>query len=208
MEELRKELLKAGAKDTKENLYNAFWLHINPETASLEADYIVRHIQSFLLLSPWLKKQHGIDITRKVTSFIDPFPKAYLELVLNDNYAPDTEQLILDYHEHNPTRNRALDMLPLFAHINESLVRELYGKEEKINKRPTFHYRLPNSEIANKEWSFNTEWKRWLNVENLAHDDKNRRQLIDRWQTHYERWFSFESEWIKEIEMVLSASNE
>ncbi len=200
MERLRNALLKAGAKDTKENLYTAFGLHINPEVSSLDTDYIIRHLQSFLLLAPWLKQLHNIDLTRRVTSFIDPFPKTYMELVLNKTYAPDIGQLIRDYHEYNPTRNRALDMLPLFSHIDESLIRELYGEKEKINKRPTFHYRLPNCELANEDWSFNTEWKRWLHVEELANDTELLHQLINQWQAHQERWFAFEPEWIKEIE--------
>ncbi len=203
LEELRKRLLEAGAKDTKENLYTAFGLHINPEVSSLDADYIIRHIQSFLLLAPWLKQLHHIDLTRKVTSFIDLFPKSYLQLVLDKKYTPSTEQLIRDYHEHNPTRNYALDMLPLFVHIDEPLVRKLYGKKEKINKRPTFHYRLPNCELANVDWSFNTEWKRWLKVEELANDTDLLHTIIKQWQAHQERWFAFESEWVEEIKQLM-----
>lgn len=199
MEKLRKALLKAGAEDTKKNIYTAFGVHINPEVASLETDYILRHLQSFLLLEPWLKQLHNIDLTRKVTSFIDPFPKSYINLLLDNCYETNTEQLILDYHRHNPTRNRSLDMLPLFAYINEDLVRELFGEKEKINKRPTFHYRLPNSELADEDWSFNTEWSRWLNVETLADDKQSLHKLINQWQIHHERWFSFELEWAKEI---------
>ncbi len=200
LEKLRDALRKAGAKDTKENFYSAFGLHINPEVASLDAEYIIRHLQSFLLLAPWLKQLHKIDITRRVSSFIDPFPKSYMKLVLDNNYAPDIERMIRDYHEHNPTRNRALDMLPLFAHIDEKLVRKLYGKKEKINKRPTFHYRLPNCELADESWSFDKEWKHWLHVEVLANDIKRLHQLMEQWQEHQEHWFSFESEWVDVVE--------
>jgi hypothetical protein len=199
LEILKKELYNAGAKDTKENFYTAFGLHINPEVASLDVNYILNHLQSFLLLAPWLEQMHEIDLTRRATGFADPFPKPYLELVLNKHYAPDMEQLIKDYHEHNPTRNRALDMLPLFAYINEPLIKELYGEKKKINKRPTFHYRLPNCEIADENWSLNTEWERWLYIEDLANNPYMLHQLIEKWVTHQEHWFSFESDWVKEI---------
>ncbi len=200
MEKVREELQKAGATDTKEHLYSAFGLHINPEVASFEVEYILRHIQSYLLLDAWLKQQHKIDMSRRVTSFIDPFPASYRALVLDESYKPDMEQLIRDYHQHNPTRNRALDMLPLFATINQSLVKELYGEKQKINKRPTFHYRLPNCELADEHWSFNTEWERWLQVEALAADETRLRKLIRQWQTHQARWLASESDWVSYIQ--------
>lgn len=203
LEALRKELLKAGANDTRKNLYTAFGLHINPEVTSLDVGYIVHHLQSFLLLAPWLKQLHNIDFTRRITSFIDPFPKSYLELVLNKEYAPNIEQLIYDYYKHNPTRNRMLDMLPLFAYLDEFLVRRLYGKKEKINKRPTFHYRMPNCELANAEWSFNTEWKRWLHVEELASNRELLHKLIEQWQAHQKHWFSFEYRWLEKIKKTM-----
>lgn len=203
METLRKSLLHAGAKGTSESIYSAFGLHINPEVASLETSYIVSHLQSFLLLFPWLMQLHQIDLTRRITSFIDPFPKAYIELVLDTSYTPKINQLIKDYHKHNPTRNRALDLLPLFAYINDNLVRELYGTKEKINKRPTFHYRLPNCDLSNKDWTFNQEWECWLYVEKLANNKNQLHNAIDKWQKHQKRWYAFEDEWVEEISNIM-----
>ena len=117
-------------------------------------------------------ERHQIYIARKLTSFIDPFPTSCLQLVLTESYQPDIERLIRDYYAHNPTWNRALDMLPLFAMIDEKLVRSLYGDKEKINKRPTFHYRLPNCEIATENWFFGVEYRTWQFVEQLAQDTK------------------------------------
>ncbi len=203
LEKLRKALLNAGAEDTKQNIYTAFGLHINPEVASLEVADILAHLQSFLLLSLWLEKEHAVDFTRQLTGFIKPFPKAYLELVLDEEYKPNISTLIKDYHEYNPTRNRTLDFLPLFAFIDESLVRSLYGEEEKINKRPTYHYRLPNCELAHKNWSLNTEWSRWLAVENLAQSKEALVALIRKWQRHQNQIVSLNSTWIKEVEKYI-----
>lgn len=203
LEKLREALYTEGAKGTKDSFYTAFGLHLNPEVVSLDVDYITAHIQSFLLLAPWLKKRHQIYIVRKLTSFIDPFPKSYLQLVLTESYQPDIERLIRDYHAHNPTRNRALDMLPLFAMIDEKLVRSLYGDKEKINKRPTFHYRLPNCEIATESWSFGVEYRTWQFVEQLAQDVETLTGLIRQWQTHQDRWFSFEDQWVQTIDAIM-----
>src|SRR5690606_40167509 len=47
--------------------------------------------------------------------FAKAFPPDYIRLIMAEDYQPDTERLMDDYLAFNPTRNRALDMLPLFA---------------------------------------------------------------------------------------------
>jgi hypothetical protein len=83
------------------------------------------------------------------------------------SYSPNRAQLIDDYLDANPTRNRALDMLPLFAYVDESRVRERV-QDERIKARPALHYRLPNSEVDRADWNLNTPWNDWLVVERLA----------------------------------------
>lgn len=200
LERLCEELEKIGAEGTKESFYFAFGLHINPEVISLKADYLLGVLQSFLLLYPWLKEQHDVDMTRQLSGYVHAFPASYLEVVLAEDYSPDLTQLIKDYHEHNPSRNRALDMLPVFAYIDEKRVRELYGQKEKINNRPTFHYRLPNCALKSKHWSLNREWKLWLYVEALAEDKELRTTLIKKWQQHQDKWFSMDFQWKEQIE--------
>ena len=157
-------------------------------------------MQAFLLLEEWLKKEHDIDLSRKLTNFIDPFPKEYLELVLNEDYKPNMETFIRDYHKFNPSRNRSLDLTPLLAFIDEALVRELYGEEEKINTRPTYHYRLPNCEIGQKNWSVEQEWETWLKVENLAENEDALYVLMEKWQKHQDKLFSMNSTWVDTIQ--------
>lgn len=207
LETLCENLRNQGAKGTKGSLLYAFGLHLNPELASFEAHYILRHLQSFLILGPWLQKEHHVDISRKLTNFIDPFPKEYAELVLDQDYQPNIDQLIRDYHTHNPTRNRALDMLPLFAHLDESLIIELYGEEEKINKRPTFHYRLPNCEIGQSNWSLTKEWETWLSVEKVANSEQLFGQLLTKWQTHHQKLISTDPAWVKEVDDWMKKAN-
>lgn len=181
LDRLRQALFFENAKDTQASFHHAFGLHINPEAVSLKTGSILRHIQAFALLYPLLKELHGVDISRRITPFIEPYSEAYLDHILADGYAPDLTALIRDYHQFNPSRNKALDMLPLFAELDEDLVRSLYGAAEKINARPTYHYRLPNCELSRSNWSLMLEWQRWLLVEELAaSEDRLERLRRDR----------------------------
>lgn len=84
-------------------------------------------------------------------------------------YSPDLAALIDDYLAANPTRNRALDMLPLFAHLDEPRVRAAID-DPQIKSRPTYHYRLPDSRVRMPGWNITREWQRWLVVEHVAAD--------------------------------------
>lgn len=105
-----------GAEGTQDSLIYAFGLHINPSIPDNSSETLRRYIQAFLLLYTWIIDSSGIDLTRRfLTKYIDPFPEGYMELVLDNSYSPDISALVEDYLEHNPTRNRALDMLPILS---------------------------------------------------------------------------------------------
>ncbi len=163
------EVLSREAEGTGTGIFNAFALHFNPELPQVDVATVLCYLRAFLVLYESLKASHEIDMTRRITPFITPFPRDYLKLVLDPTYEPDEAQLISDYLKFNPTRNRALDLLPLFAHMNEKLVRRKLPSE-KINARPTLHYRLPNSRVDDREWSISREWQVYLEIENLVND--------------------------------------
>ncbi len=177
IDRLREALFFENAKDTQASFHHAFGLHVNPQAVSLSARSVLHHIQSFGLLYPLLKELHRVDLSRRITPFIEPYSEAYLDYILTDGYEPDMKRLIRDYHHFNRSRNKALDMLPLFAELEPALVRDLYGDEEKINARPTYHYRLPNCELSRGDWSLMTEWRRWLLVEELAQNEDRLERL-------------------------------
>jgi len=95
------------------------------------------------MASPWLWRAIDPDTTRRLLNFAEPFPDEYVRLLAGESYWPDESALIDDYVRLNPTRNRDLDMLPLLAFLDEDRVRSKLP-DEKINPRPTFHYRLPD----------------------------------------------------------------
>ena len=118
-------------------------------------------------LYEWLKARHQIDFSRKLTSYIEPWSSTYIDLLISEDYAPDMEQLMRDYLHYNPTRNKALDLLPLFAHLDKELLAG-YVKDPRIKSRPTLHYRLPDCDIDNPHWHFSTVWNDWVVLEQLA----------------------------------------
>lgn len=196
IDKLFRTLRLAGAKGTSEKASNAFGLHFNPEIPSQDCTVLTACLKAFLCLYPWLLKRADINITRRLTNYIDPFPGAYLQLVLARDYWPDQAQLIDDYLQHNPTRNRALDLLPLFMHLDPERVQRI-TRDPLIKARPTFHYRLPDSEIGQPDWGFHQAWNDWVEVEWLASDTERLRdcceafllfleQPLNRWLGHWE----------------------
>ena len=161
------KLREAGARGTTDEAIYAFSMQFNPELPNLEAGTITAYVQAFLCLHDWLKGRAGVDLARRLTAYVNPFPDEYVRKVVDDGYEPNLNELIDDYLECNPTRNRALDMLPLFSHLDETRVRNVVD-DDRIKPRPTLHYRLPNCEIDRAEWGFHRAWNDWLVVEELA----------------------------------------
>lgn len=176
VERLLDALETIDAVGSQDSWAYAFGTHFNPGLEDLSAANIKRHIQAFICLYEWLKMKDHVDLTRQISPYVRAYPKAYEELVLQADYEPSISQLIDDYLQHNDTRNRALDMLPMFAHIDEDRVRKI-ASDSKVKARPTFHYRLPNSRVGDPDWSVLDAWENWLVVERLAANDAALRRL-------------------------------
>ena len=169
LEALVSGLRRRGAAGTEASPLFAFGLHFNPQVADTGADYVLDHLKAFLILSPWLREQIRIDRTRQISGFIAAFPVDYAAKVVDPAYRPDLDTLITDYLEFNPTRNRELDLFPLFAHLNPDLLLAKVS-DPHVRARPTFHYRLPNARVGDPAWSLAQDWNRWVAVEELAAD--------------------------------------
>ncbi|OOF13475.1 MULTISPECIES: amidoligase family protein [unclassified Salinivibrio] len=169
VEDLIASLRQQGAEGTEDSPVYAFGMQLNPELPDLSAKTICAHLKAFLCLYDWLLKRADIDLSRRLTNYVDPFPKAYIERVLAADYWPDLNTLIDDYLADNPTRNRALDMLPLFAHLDPERVNAAVN-DGLTKARPTFHYRLPDSKVSQQNWGIHEAWNDWVEVEKLAAD--------------------------------------
>jgi hypothetical protein len=171
LDDLRARLNRAGAKGTRASLFYAFGMHINPEIADPNNPATYRdHLRAVILLMPWLREAGQIDLTRRMTPYINPFPSDYARLILQPNYEPDIARLIDDYLNHNPTRNRPLDLTPAFALIDRDRLVQHVEEMHLVKPRPTFHYRLPNCMIDEPGWTLASEWNRWVVIERLAKD--------------------------------------
>lgn len=168
LDDLWRTLREGGAEDTRDALRYAFGMHLNPEAPDFEASTIASFIRAYLLLEPWLRASIDVDVSRQLAPFIRPFPADYAHCVLRPDYDPDWPTLVNDYVRYNPTRNRPLDMVPLFAHATKLELASRIEEWALVKPRPTFHYRLPNSEVARPAWTPALDWNRWVQVETLA----------------------------------------
>lgn len=167
LEALVKVLREEGAQGTGDNPLHAFGAQFNPEIATRDPRWIMGILKADILMSDWMRRIMSIDIARRILAFVDPFPAAYARKVLDPDYWPDTATMIDDYIDYNPTRNRELDMLPLFTWLDEKRVRSRLAPG-LVRPRPTFHCRLPNANIGEPDWSLTLEWNRWVVIERLA----------------------------------------
>lgn len=200
MDDLIHGLHQAGAKGTDASLLYGFGLHLNPEIAATNVNYLRDMLRAYLLLAGWLREQIKVDITREVLPHANPFPKEYARQVLAPDYAPDLDTLVDDYLIANPTRNRELDMLPVFAYLCPTHPHALLG-DTLTKPRPTFHYRLPNAQLSESAWGAVMEWNRWVEVERLAADSDRlaswsleylqdlERPLLSRWRDRLQHWW-------------------
>lgn len=156
------------------------------------------YFKAFLCLKDWLRSRCRPDFARTVSPFISDFDGAWVREVVSSDYAPDLAGFIDEYLRANPTRNRSLDMLPLFLHLDEARVRRVVD-DPLVRGRPTLHYRLPNSEVDDADFSLREIWADWLEVERLAADAERLREVGDA----YAQWLMrlrlpFDEGWAQE----------
>lgn len=203
-EKLRLSLFENDAKGTKDFLTNAFATHINIETPAKDVKTIHNYVKAFLLMYPWIFNQSNIDLARRVSTFIAPYPTKYAELVISPAYKPDLDTFIDDYHMYNPDRNRPLDMYPLLAHLRKEKVNS-YQNLGNVKSRPTFHYRLPNSLIDQADWSLAKEWNYWVLIDDLANDEERLTQMSREYiSVRQNTLLGFDRKWSKQTEQWLS----
>ncbi|AHM62081.1 hypothetical protein D770_19150 [Flammeovirgaceae bacterium 311] len=204
LERLRESLFRHEAKGTRAFPTNIFGTHLNPEIPDEEAGTILNYLRAFLLVYPWMLRSAEIDLARRLSPYIDPFPDAYAELILQPDYKPDIDKLIDDYHKHNPDRNRPLDMYPLFAYLKKDKVAQ-YDDMGIVKERPTFHYRLPNSQIEEADWSLEKVWNNWVVIENLAEDKEKLEELASQYLSmRKDTFIGFNGRWAKQTDKWLS----
>ena len=201
-------LREAGAVGTEESLIAAYGVHINTEIPCLDADTLFCYLRAFAILQWWLVDAHAVDPTRKVSPYIDLYPQAYLRQVLSKSEST-IDVIFDDYLEHNASRNRALDLLPMLAEIDSDRVHKAVD-DPKIKARPAFHYRLPNCQIEDPDWTLAGPWNTWCVVERLADREDDLDALADEFLAAdrpilgvgRSDWVGFIDQWLKDRALV------
>lgn len=188
IDDLCAALRRRGAEGTRDGWLYAFGLQLNVEPPAEDVPTLLALIRAFCLLRDWLREAIDVDGTRRLMSFETPYPSTYCARVLAPDHPPDVRRLIDDYLAFNPARDRELDLLPMLCMLDEARIRRRLP-EEKINKRMTWHYRLPNSDFADPSWSVGLEWSRWVKVERLAEDRARLAALSEEWLENHGRMF-------------------
>ena len=197
-------LRDSGAVGTEESLLAAYGVHINTEITKLDAQTICAHLRAFSLLQWWLVEEHAVNMSRKISPYIGLYPVNYVKQLLAVGSCINMETLCREYLEYNATRNRALDMLPMFAEIDADLIHRKIG-DSKVNARSTFHYRLPNCNIERSDWSLAESWNNWWLIEELAYRKDQLDELSDAYLDAIKplvgisrkNWVEFIDQWLK-----------
>ncbi|WP_306155059.1 amidoligase family protein [Roseovarius sp. MMSF_3281] len=165
---LRDSLRKAGALGSGAGIVFGFGVHLNVQIASRKDADIVRPLLAYALIEDWMRRTNPIDESRRLLPFTDPYPTEFVRDLIAQGVDAPVRDAMETYLHHNPTRNRGLDMLPIFAELAPKQVEAVVSG--KLSARPTFHFRLPDCLIDDADWSLADEWQRWLTVERVAQD--------------------------------------
>ncbi|WP_415406805.1 amidoligase family protein [Sulfurovum sp. CS9] len=200
IERIKDLFRKHGAMGTKANPFYACGFHVNSEVSSLEVEEIIDTLRAFFLLYDYLIEWLQPDMKRRIAPYIDPYEESYIMKVLDPSYAPTMAVFIDDYITYNPTRNHALDLLPLLTWIDRDRVMGVL-EDEKISARPAYHYRLPDSKIDEPLWHTYDAWNSWVLVETLACDKEALQQMSETYSVFLSLPLAFlqKEEWIMEV---------
>lgn len=197
-------LRKAGALGSRAGWAFGFGVHLNVQIASDSDADILRPLLAYALIEDWLRAAHPIDDSRRLLPFTDPYPTEFVRALIGlgpDGTAHEAMEL---YLHHTPTRNRGLDMLPIFAHFWPERIAQAIS--DKTSARPTFHFRLPDCLIDDPDWSIAQEWQRWVLVERVAADAALLERLSREWLDDHGLLTLIRSGWAERCGTILRAA--
>jgi len=197
-------LRAAGARGTRDGLAFGFGVHLNPEVAAESAAFILPVVRAFALLEDWLRAADPIDPARRLLPFVDPWPRPLVDALAAEGAGWDLAALTDSYLALSPSRNRALDLLPLLEHLDPGRVRAALPEGQAKGGRPTFHFRLPEARIDEADWSVAYEWNRWVLIERVAARPELLAALAEAWGAHRAALTTMWGDWPPVVEGLLA----
>ena len=205
LERLREALRQAGAAGSRKGMLLGFGLHLNPEVPDLTAAAILPVLRAYALLEDWLRHRDPIDISRRLLPFVEPYPLAFVDLLAAEGGSWTLPRAIDRYLEATPSRNRGLDLLPLFRAIDAPrVVAALGDAAASVHARPAYHFRLPDCRIDEPGWRIAREWNRWWLVETVAADPVLLDRLARDWLRYRRRISGGAGGWRRHVDELLS----
>lgn len=166
-----KALRDAGATGTTDSPFAAYGLHLNCELDPPDPDRAVRIAAAYAFAEEWVRWRVDPDLSRRATPFVDPYPPV-LAYGLSQRLRRDKlnyESFLELYALWCPTRNHGLDMWPLLGWLDEKAASR--ASMSKIKRpRPAFHYRLPDSDLADPDWGPAADLAIWRKIERIGDD--------------------------------------
>lgn len=193
-------LAEQGATGTSGGLMLGFGVHLNIEMAKGTSDHIGGILTSFALLEAALRDVMQIDAFRRLLPFTSPYPNAMVDRLVAER-GRGLNALTQLYLDENPTRNSALDMLPIFAHLDPTAVADRID-DDAVSARPAFHYRLPDCRVDEAAWSVTGEWNRWTVIERSA-DETILADLCSAWLEYRAEGRASRADWVKTSGAIL-----
>ncbi len=201
-ERLREALRDAGALGSRNGALLGFGVHLNPAVAGESETDILPVVRAYALLEDWLRGADPLDLTRRLLPFSRPYPRGFVDLLAERPDMRFSEFWDL-YLEHNATRNRGLDLLPIMAKLDPNRMEATGGKLGKVNPRPAYHYRLPDSRVDESDWSLAYEVNRWVVVERLAVAPALLNRLAEDWTAYRGALTTVRKDWREHVEDFL-----
>ena len=191
----RAALREAGAEGSRAGLAYGFGVHLNVEVTGLDARGVTRPLLAYALIEDWMRRTQPIDAARRVLPFTAPYPTDLARALAEAGPDAAPETVMRHYLDIAPDRNHGLDMLPLFACIDEEAVTRATAHDKAAKARPTFHFRLPDCRIDEADWSLADPWDRWLMVERIAENADLLERLRREWLDDHGRFTLSRSHW-------------
>ena len=197
-------LRDAGAQGSRDGALFGFGLHLNPEVAAGTAAAIVPTARAYALIEDWLRAADPVDPSRRLTPFVDPWPRAFVDLIAAQGAGWSLGDLTGAYLALTPTRNRGLDLLPLLERLDPERVRAALPAGAAKGGRPTWHYRLPEARLGDPGWSAAYEWNRWVLVERVAAEPALLAALGEGWAAHRASLTTLRPDWAGDAGALLA----